>query len=261
MVAEQSKLVKEVDIRTYVPVTDLCFEKSVNGFHCYFIPAPAGLRPDSYDPARTFLEGLVSYFTARLGCHHESFVQVNHGGSAEAMRMFSTNAPKWIPETGLGVWPHRPAPRMMTMEDMEDIESAASTSTMLHSVFRVTANGNARLDAMTRMAGTGCGLQLVSNVESTVLLRNLKDTFLGFIKDRVFRIFPWYVPLLEKAVLVEPMEQLAINAMQGISLYIRESLEDGGILIVSTELLAEIFSQLGCKQIEHETTPKWKLAE
>jgi hypothetical protein len=147
------------------------------------------------------------------------------------------------------------------MEDMEDIEPDAGAPMGLHSVFRITPNGNARLDAMTRMAGTGCGLQLVSNVESTVLLQNLKDTFLGFIKDRVFRIFPWYVPLLEKAVLTEPMEQLAVNAMQRISLYIRESPEDGGILIVSAAPLAEIFPQLGCRQIEYGTTPMWKLGE
>lgn len=147
------------------------------------------------------------------------------------------------------------------MEDMEDIEPGASMPMRLHSVFRITANDNARLDAMTKMAGTGCGLQLVSNAESVVLLRNLKDTFLGFIKDRVFRIFPWYVPLLEKAVLKEPMKQLAVEAMQGISLYIRESPEDGGILIVSAEPLTEIFSQLGCKQTEHGATPKWKLGE
>jgi hypothetical protein len=262
LIAEESKLAKSLeDIRAYVPITDLCFEKSVSGFHCYFIPSPTGLRPDSYDRTRAFLEGLVSHFTARLGCHHESFVQVSKGRDPEAMRLFSTNAPKWIPETGLGVWPHRPAPRMMTMEDMGDIESGANAPVLLHSVFRITANGNARLDAMTKMTGTGCGLQLVSDVESAVLLRNMKDIFLGFIKDRVFRIFPWYVPLIEKAVLTEPIEQLAVNAMQSVSLYIRESPEDGGILIVSAEPLAEIFSQLGCKQIEHATTPKWKLGE
>jgi hypothetical protein len=262
LVAEQSKLAKAVeDIRAYVPITDLCFEKSVSGLHCYFIPAPTGLRPDSYDPARAFLEGLVSHFTARLGCHHESFIQVSKGRDPEAMRLFSTNAPKWIPETGLGVWPHRPAPRMMTMEDMADIESAESASMTLYSAFRVTTNGNARLDAMTRMTGTGCGLQLVSNIESAVLLRNMKDIFLGFIKDRVFRIFPWYVPLIEKAVFTEPIEQLAVNAMQGVSLYIRESPEDGGILILSAEPLEDIFLQLGCKQVENETTSKWKLGE
>lgn len=249
------------DIRAYVRVTDLHFQGRGGGLDCYCIPTPRGLRPDSYDAARRFLEELVSYFTARLGCHHESFLQIGRTNDKAATRLFSVNAGKWTPEAGLGVWPHRPAPRMWKMEDMEDMDSSSGAPTLLHSLFRVTADANARLSAMTTMVGMGCGLQLVSRVEGGVLLRDLKELFLGFIEDRVFRIFPWYVPLIEKAVLVEPMEPLAVNAMRGISLYIREAPEDGGILIVSGEPLAEIFALLGCKQVEHGTMPKWKLGD
>jgi hypothetical protein len=148
---------------------------------------------------------------------------------------------------------------MWKMEDMENIESASGTGPMLHSVFRVTARANARLDAMSTMLGTGCGLQLVSHVESAALLRDLKGFFLGFIQDRVFRIFPWYVPLIERAVLVESMEPFTASVLRGISLYIRESPEDGGILIVSAQPLAEILAQLGCKQLEGEMKPTWTL--
>jgi hypothetical protein len=260
LITEQPKQAKAVeDARAYIPVTDLHFAGSAGGFDCYLIPAPTGLRPDSYDMARKFLEELVSYFTARLGYHHESFIQVGRGRGATAMRLFSTNAPKWTPETGLGVWPHRPAPRMMKLEDMENIESASSMPTVLHSAFRVTANATARLDAMATMTGTGCGLQLVSQVEGATLLRNLKELFLGFIEDRVYRIFPWYVPLIEKAALAEPIELLTISAMRNIPLYLRESPEDGGILIVSTQPLDEIFAQLGLGQLDHGIMPKWKL--
>ena len=249
------------DVRAYVPVTDLHFQGRGAGFDCYCIPTPRGLRPDSYDAVRRFLEELVSYFTARAGCYHESFLQIGKASEKAATRLFSLNAGKWIPEAGLGVWPHRPAPRMWKMEDMEDMDMSSGAPTLLHSLFRVTADGNARLNAMTTVAGTGCGLQLVSQVEGGVLLRNLKELFLAFIEDRVFRIFPWYVPLMEKAVLVEPVEPLAVNAMRDISLYIRESPEDGGILVVSGEPLTEIFAQLGCKQVEHGTIPKWKLGD
>jgi len=254
---EQTKT--EQDIRAYLPVTDLRLEGKSSGFECYFIPAPSGLRPDSYDAVRKFLQELVAYFTARLGCNHESFIQMGQVREQTTTHLFADNARKWIPETGLGVWPHRPAPRMWKAEDMEEIDSASGMSPLLHSVFRVTADANACLDAMTTMAGTGCGLQLISHTESAVLLKNLTELFLGFIQDRVFRIFPWYVPLLEKAVLTDPMESLAADAMRGITLYIRESPEDGGILIVSMEPLAEILAQLGCKQVEYEPALQWKL--
>jgi hypothetical protein len=108
------------------------------------------------------------------------------------------------------------------------------------------------------MAGTGSGLQIISHLDSAKLLRDMKEVFLGFIQDRVFRIFPWYVPLIDNAVLAEPIEALAADAMRGITLYIRESQDDGGILILSIEPLEDIFALLGCKQMEHEIKPKWK---
>lgn len=249
------------DIRPYAAVTTLEYQGRTGGFDCYLISSPLGLRPDSYEPVRIFLQDLVLYFTARLGCHHESFIQIGKSRDQAATRLFSNNARIWIPETGLGVWPNRPAPRMWKMEDMEDMDQASGMPTLLHSLFRVTADANARLSAMTTMVGTGSGLQLVSHLESTILLHNLKELFLGFIQDRVFRIFPWYVPLIEKAALVHPMEPLAADALRGISLYIRESPEDGGILIVSAQPLPEIFAQIGCEQVEDGTIPKWKLGD
>jgi hypothetical protein len=249
------------DVRAYLPVKKLRCEGQEGGFEYYLIPAPRGLRPDSYDPARAFLQELVSHFTARLGCGHESFIQIGQVREQEATRLFADHARDWIPGTGLGVWPHRPAPRMLKMEDMENIESASGTGPLLNSVFRVTAHANAKLDAMTTMLGTGCGLQLVSHVESAVLLRDLKEFFLGFIQDRVFRIFPWYVPLIEKAMLAESMGPFTASVLRGMPLYIRESPEDGGILIVSAQPLAEMFAQLGCKQLEREMKPTWTLAE
>lgn len=249
------------DTRLYLPVTDLYFEVKSNGFECYFIPVPRGLRDDSYDAVRRFLQELVAYFTVRIGCTHESFIQIGQAREESSIRLFADNARKWIPETGLGVWPHRPAPRMWKMEDMEEIDTDSAMPPLLHSVFRVTGDANARLDAMTTMIGTGCGIQLISRIESDILLRDLSELFLGFIQDRVFRIFPWYIPLFEKAVLTEPMEALAADAMRGIALYIRESPEDGGLLIVSAEPLAEVFAQIGCKQVESGPALQWKLGD
>lgn len=249
------------DVRKYLPVTDLYFEGYRSGLYCYFIPAPLGLRPDSYDPERVFLLELVSYFTSRLDCHHESFIQIGQAREQATTHLFAENARIWMPETGLGVWPHRPAPRMWKAEDMENIESASGSGPLLNSLFRVTADGKARLSAMTTMAGTGSGLQIISHLDSTKLLNDMKEVFLGFIQDRVFRIFPWYVPLIEKAMLAEPIELLAADAMRGVTLYIRESQEDDGILILSIEPLDDILVRAGCKQMEHGNKPKWKLGD
>lgn len=262
MIAEQQpEITSNEDIRSFLPVTEMHFQGSGGGLDCYLIPSPRGLRPDSYDPARRFLQELVSWYTVRRGCHHESFLHIDKSADKSASRAFSIHARHWVPETGLGVWPHRPAPRMRRLEDLEELDPSAGMPPLLNSLFRITASANTRLDAMTTMTGTGCALQLVSNIEGPVLLCDLKELFLSFIQDRVFRIFPWYVPLIEKSVLADPIAPLALSAMRGISLYIRESAEDGGILIVSAEPLADVLLHLGCKQVEYGTIPKWKIGD
>jgi hypothetical protein len=264
MIAEKPVELKSeiaLDIRPFVPVTDLEFQGSGGGYDCYTIPAPLGLRPDSYDAARRFLQALVSWYTMRLGCHHESFLHIGKSTDKDASRTFSMNAGRWIPETGLGVWPNRPAPRMWKLEDLEDFDPTSGMPPLVNSLFRVTAATNTRLDAMTTMTGTGCALQLVSRIEGPALLRDLKEVFLGFIEDRVFRIFPWYVPLMDKAMLAEPIAPLALSAMRGILLYVRESAEAGGILVISADPLSDVLPHLGCRQIEYGTIPKWKLGD
>lgn len=249
------------DIRHYSPLNQLEYKGRGGGLYCYLIPAPIGLRSDSYASVRLFLEALVLHFTFRLGCEHESFIQMRRTGNREASYLFADHAGGWIPEMGLGVWPHRPAPRLWKIDDFENMDRDTGMPTILHSLYRVTAEGNARLNAMTTMAGTGCGLQLVTGTKSAEVLRGLTELFLGFIQDRVFRIFPWYVPLLDKTAIIEPLDPLTIRAMQNVSLYIRESPEDAGILIVSAEPLTEIISQLGCEEVEHGLVPRWKLSE
>jgi hypothetical protein len=246
-------------LQQYLPVNILHSLGNFGGFDCYCIAAPRGLRPDSYDPARSFMEELVSYLTVRSGWSHQSFVQMGHGQDRTATRLFADHAREWIPEMGLGVWTNRPAPRQWKTQDFEEMDPATGMPPLLHSVYRVTADANGRLNAMTTMVGTGCGLQCLSPAEGEVVLREWQELFLEFIEDRVFRIFPWYVPLLDRTALVEPLETLTTRAMQNVALYIRESPEDGGILIASAEPLAGVITHLGCEQIESGPTPKWSL--
>jgi len=50
---------------------------------------------------------------------------------------------------------------------------------------------------MVTMGWTGCGLQLVSHVK-TLFAGGPEELFLALFKTGLFRIFPWYVPLIEK---------------------------------------------------------------
>lgn len=249
----------EADLRPCSPVTRLHHMGKSGNLECYFIPAPAGLRADSYRLMTEFLEELVSFFVARRGYYHESFIQMGQARDQQTSHLFSDHAREWIPEMGLGVWPSRPAPRMWKMEDIEDMDPEKGMGTVMHSLFRVTADEKARLNAMSVMLGTGSSLQILSAVENKILLRDLKEAFLGFIQDRVFRIFPWYIPLLERANCGAAPEPFLTIIMRDISLYIRESPEDQGVLILSVQPLTALLAQLGYKQIENDNSPKWTL--
>jgi hypothetical protein len=60
----------------------------------------------------------------------------------------------------------------------------------------------------------------------------------------------------------EPITALTEQALTGITLYIRESPEDGGILILSREPLEEILLHMGCQRIDlTQGLGQWRLPE
>ncbi|MGA7318410.1 MAG: hypothetical protein WBX22_31095 [Silvibacterium sp.] len=250
------------DTRLYAPCLTLeCRGANALGEY-YLLTAPLSLRPDSYDGMRGFLANLISHFVMHKGCAHESYVALHQTKSREIFELFADHAPAWLPETILGVWTNLPAPCMMTSETLMEMDPRLPAGTRMYTLFRVTTGANACLGAMATMTGTGTGIQIVSQIETEKLLNNLKELFLDFIKERIFRIFPWYVPLLRMKSLEEPITALTEQALTGITLYIRESPEDGGILILSREPLEEILLHMGCQRIDlTQGLGQWRLPE
>jgi len=62
--------------------------------------------------------------------------------------------------------------------------------------------------------------------------------------------------------LEEPITALTEQALTGIALYIRESPEDGGILIFSRESFEEVLLHMGCERIDStQEVRRWRLPE
>ena len=250
------------DPHLYVPCATLERKGTTVLGEYYLLSAPIGLRPDSYDCARRFLVNLASHLVVQRDCTLESYVALHQARARETIELFADHAPSWLPETILGVWTHLPAPRMMTSEALMEMDSRSSTGMRMHTLFRVTTGTDACLDSMATMAGTGTGVQILSQIDAERLLYDLKDIFLNFIKERLFRVFPWYVPLLTMQSLEEPIATLTEQAFTHITLYIRESPEDGGILILSREHLEEALLRIGCQPVDlTHGVMRWKLRE
>jgi len=248
------------DLRPYSPCVILkpCGSSSLG--ETYLIPAPTGLRPDSYDSVRRFLNELISHFATGGDYFHESYVALHQTRSRETIELFTDHAPKWLPETVLGVWTHLPPPRMMTSEALMELDFKPSGDARMHMLFRVTTGPDACFDAMMTMAGTGTSIQIVSQIETEELLLNWRDLFLEFIQERIYRIFPWYIPLLRMESMEEPIAALTGRALTNVVLYIRESPEDGGLLVLARKPLEEIFLRIGCLPIDPTSgLRQWKL--
>jgi hypothetical protein len=248
------------DMRPYAPCVTLEERDSSALGECYLLPAPLGLRPNSYDAMRRFLVDLISHFIVHRGCVHESYVALHQTRARATNELFQDHARDWLPEAVLGVWTHLPPPRMMTAEDLMEMDSSLSESIRMHTLFRVTTGVPACMDSMTTMAGTGTGIQVVSQMGAERLLNNWKDLFLDFIQERIYRIFPWYIPLLRLQSVEEPIADLSSQALASTLLYIRESPEDGGLLILSREPLEELFLRMGCLPVALTTGARqWTL--
>ena len=230
-------------------------------FEVYVIPAVFQADPASYEAANTLLEKLIGHFVDEHGCCHEGFIQGQFRERAST-HLFADSARRWLPEICLGVWPHRQLPHMLTEEDFEDFDPSAAMSIPMYSTYRVMGDAGVKLDAMRTMMGTGSSLQILGTRSSEHLLLNLTQVFLAAITDRAYRIFPLYVPLIELAALQDPVAQLTTECLAGVRLYIRESWEDKGILLISRDPLAEVFEHLGCSRLDEMPGEKerWRIA-
>ena len=229
-------------------------------FEIYLIPAAFG-DPEGggFTASNTFLQRLIRHFTSQPGYVHEAFVQVMPLQNGESAYLFSDHAKDWIPDMGLGIWPHRDPPRMWTKDDFDNGDPRAGLPTLMHPVFRITTKAEARLNCLSVMGGTGSSLHVISKMPGPELLKHWTDLLLPTIKDRVFRSYTWYAPLLDVAGFSDPLAPLTAAALQNTSLYIRESLEDSGTLIASREALESVLTALGCSKPEKDKRV-WRLA-
>jgi hypothetical protein len=156
---------------------------------------------------------------------------------------------------GLGVWPDRSAPTIWTPRDFEDLMPGEAPRTVMYQVLRVTANDSeTRTAARQIMLGLGTVLQ-IGYVENTNIIEEGRRTLLPNITDASFTCFPFYVPLLDmKAVTSSTADQLDLWACGG-SLYIRESTEDRGLLIISKQRLDAMLQNIGA--VVDDSAQQW----
>ncbi len=148
----------------------------------------------------------------------------------EDVPLLQARASEWLPDIGLGFWSHRGAPTLWTRDEFMN-STQEELRPLMHRVFRIQQEKKALESAWDTLSGTGVLLRFaVANpgefYEAAV------QYYRPQITEISFQSFPFYVPLLDGESLRNASEDDLQNWMCGATAYLRESSEDGGMLMV-----------------------------
>jgi len=162
----------------------------------------------------------------------EVFVQMAQLHVGDGSERLSSHGREWLPALGLGVWPNRPAPTLWTREDFENLGPGEAPRTIMFQVFRITAPGAAPA-AREQMLGLGTVLQMMFYDSPGSSMASMREVLLKPIQDRAYTCFPFYVPLLDVDAVSGASAEHLDEWCGGAQVYVRESAEDCGILLLS----------------------------
>jgi len=228
-------------------------------WEAYLIPVSAMPVPDD---ERDSLRGVLSKLTTRAMQEWklvaEVGLQVNQVHLEDGPDLLTKFGREWIPQLGLGVWPDREPPKGWTQEDFSELGMGERVRTLMFQVIRVSTTPEARDKARDIMFGIGA--VMLALVPGTVdeYLDRARNYLLPPIKDSSFTCFPFYVPLLEGKSLQDVHADTLTAWMCGASVYIRESAEDNGVLIVSREPLSALLPKIG-GQLDSDPSAGWMI--
>jgi hypothetical protein len=176
----------------------------------------------------------------------EVFLQLEQLRGKECRGQLADCGKRWLPETGLGVWVDRPPPEKWTQEELENFVPGDKLRPIMFQVFRISTQQTFRDEARWLMLRYGSVMEILTSAGDEYL-RRVKPVFLEGIVDRSYTCFPYYVPLMEAKTLANAEPNQLDRWFQSMSVYIRESFEDNGILIASAQPLADVFRSIGGK--------------
>jgi hypothetical protein len=207
-----------------------------------------------------FLQAFDEVLVKKYRLSHEILHQVWKLSPQTGADVLSENIDEWSPEFGLGIWPDRKPPQGWTEEMMVDAAAAVfrgdEPEIPSHRLLRLTLEENNRIGAAGKMRGFAVQIELFSKDKLDVIVRRGKEIFQPTITERQFKKADFYLPLFDRKTLAAATSGEQIDAwLCGIELYIRESAEDKGILILSRfpiePILDEITRRFASEQASH----------
>jgi len=213
-------------------------------YEAYLLPVSGYPMPQTeFDQTGGFLRVFCNATAQRWSLTSEVFMQLEQLDAAGCREAFQDNAGMWIPQAGLGVWVDRDPPQKWTEAELANIVPGDKLRPIMFQVFRVSTEQKTRVDARCTMLQFGPVLE-IQTPQGEAYLQSSSPIFKEGISDRSFTCFPYYVALMEaKTISNAKPEQLNLW-FRGMSVYVRQSFEDKGILIAAAAPLGPIFEDM-----------------
>jgi|RhiMethySRZTD1v2_1073278.scaffolds.fasta_scaffold19902_5 hypothetical protein len=215
-------------------------------YEAYLIPvSPFPLQEPEATSLAGFLDRFISVAAHAHSLTSEVFMQLEQLGDTfdEGRVAFSANAKTWMPQTGLGVWVDRDPPQKWTIEEFNQLGPDDKPRPLMFQVFRVTKQ-HARTAARSAMLPFGSVMEILTPMGDTYVT-NAGKIFKAGITDPSFTCFPYYVGLLEGKTVRHASRKELDRWFDGMTVYIRQSYEDQGVLVASSAPLAPILERIG----------------
>ncbi|MFN2974378.1 hypothetical protein [Terriglobus aquaticus] len=192
------------------------------------------------------------------GLQGQLFLQSWKLSAETGNNVVTAHLPQWQPRRGLGIWPAGPAPTGWTEESLMNAAAAAfqgqEPRLPVHHLLQLRTDNQQLPSAVRKMTGRGVALVVFSKQDrSESLERNA-----GFYRDQVegrFKRSPFFMPLLDETGLLsfsgaDHTEQW----MHGLDIYVRETAEDEGVLIVSRAAYTHVIDEWLRVATDHRQT-------
>lgn len=168
--------------------------------------------------------------------------QLHHDNASENLSKYGR---AWMPEIGVAVWPHQPPPAVWTKEEFENFVPGEIPRPPVALVFRLNGAPPDRSNVLPLMGGRGVLTHFWLRGSVQDFYQGTDRYFRSVITDQVHLSFPFFFPLLDGGALEATPAELVDRILAPVKCYVRESVEDKGLLIVSSDDLEETFRGLG----------------
>lgn len=221
-------------------------------FHCIFFPCDYPLGEAVAPLLTSFLESLSGFAQAEWTLRPNVFLQLEQLHTGDCRQRFARHAGEWIPEVGLGIWPAEPPPTTWTREDFLKIPRGGRVRPLMYQVFWISASPSIRASARRTLLDVGPLVQVMGAEQDDVFLDRTVRLYQPGIQDPSLTCYPFYLPLLDLQTISAADHQQLSSWLCGARVYIRQSFEDKGLIVLTDQPLTIALKSMGGFQPESE---------